>query len=79
MDRRRREGIAADAHDRLDRALVLDALVHTRGNLSEAARVLGMNRYTVRRVQEELLEEGGQIPAPEEHTFTTRPEGAPWV
>lgn len=77
MDRRRKEGLTAREHERLDEDLVLDALVFTDGNESAASRLLGVNRNTVRRVRRSRLPE--ELPSAEGYGYRTRPEGAPWV
>lgn len=77
MDRRRKEGLVARQHERLDEDLVLDALVFCNGNESAASRLLGVNRNTVRRVRRARLPE--ELPGAEGYSYRTRPEGAPWV
>lgn len=77
MDRRRKEGLVAREHERLDEDVVLDALVYCDGNESEAARVLSVNRNTVRRVRRSRLP--GELPSREGYAYRTKPEGAPWV
>ena len=78
MDRRRRRGIAARAHEALDQALVLDALVYTDGNVEQAALLLGANATTVRRIRD-----SGALPSPlppiDAHAWLTSPSGAPWA
>jgi two-component system nitrogen regulation response regulator GlnG len=55
--RRLNEGstaLSAEAHQRLDRLLLRQALRHTRGNQAQAARVLGISRQTLRSKIREL-------------------------
>mgnify|MGYP001614523796 CR=1 FL=1 len=77
MDRRRREGLTAREHEKLDEDLVFDALVYCAGNESAASRLLGMNYVTVRRVRRRGF--SGALPSAEGYEYRTRPEGAPWV
>lgn len=77
MDRRRKEGLVARQHEQLDADLVLDALVFCAGNESSAARLLGVNRNTVRMVRRSRLPE--ELPDAGAYAYRTKPEGAPWV
>ena len=82
MDRRRRDGLMARALQTVERALVEDALAYARGNVSEAARCLGMNRITlnaaIARYEVPVADLCARVEA-RAYDYQTSPEGAPWV